>query len=100
MYIRSTASDRQRSPWFFTHLTHCARYAGYTQFFAHLCQSQFLILEGRRFGLGLAYIFTLLSSRFRDGLEEEEEQTSQSPKVGIREGLSKSSGIEMTRYPS
>jgi hypothetical protein len=41
-----------------------------------LCQSQFLILEGRRFGLGLVYIFTLLSSRFRDGLEEEEERTS------------------------
>jgi hypothetical protein len=52
----------------------------------HYCQSQFLILEGRRFGLGLVYIFTLLSSRFWDGLEEEEEHTSQSLKVGIREG--------------
>jgi hypothetical protein len=40
------------------------------------CQSWFLILEGRRFGLGLAYIFTLLSSRSWDGLEEEEEWTS------------------------
>jgi hypothetical protein len=51
------------------------------------CQSRFLILGGKRFGLGLAYIFTLLSSRFQDGLEEEEEQTSRSPKVGIREGF-------------
>jgi hypothetical protein len=40
------------------------------------CQSQFLILERRRFGLGLAYIFTLLSSRSWNGLKEEEEQTS------------------------
>jgi hypothetical protein len=81
-------------------LAHCKSFAPPAFCELASCQSQFLILEGKRFGLGLAYIFTLLSSRFWDGLEEEEERTSQSLKVGIREGLSKSSRIEMTRYSS
>jgi hypothetical protein len=48
-----------------------------------LCQSQFLIQELNRFGLGLAYTFTQLSQQVPGRIEGERERTDRSPKVGI-----------------